>query len=300
MRVLVTGASGWIGSAVTPALLAAGHDVLGLARSDASARAIEALGAEPVRGTLDDADSVGAAATKADGVVHLAYHHDFSQMAEAAAMDRAAIDAIGTALTGTGGPFVVASGTLGLAVGRLGTEADAPDPATHPRVANGQHALDYAASDVRTIATRFAPTVHGGGDLGFIATIAKVARDRGFSAYIDDGANRWPAVNRADAAALVARAVDDAPARSVLHAVAEQGITTREIAEAIGRTLGLPVRSVARAGAAEHFGWIGMFFGLDCPVSNDVTRELLQWEPNHQGLIADIEAGYYPGTDAHS
>ena len=146
---------------------------------------------------------------------------------------------------------------------------------------------------------RFAPTVHGEGDYGFTAVLAQIARAKGFSAYVDDGANRWPAVNRADAGKLVALGVDHAPAGSVLHAIAEDGVPTREIAEALGRALDVPVRSIPRDQANEHFGWIGMFFGLDCPVSNDITRELLHWEPKHQGLIADIDAGYYPGLESH-
>ncbi len=214
-------------------------------------------------------------------------------MQEAAQLDRAAVEALGTALEGTGAPLVVASGTLGLAPGRVGTERDLPDPSLHPRVPNALATLAYAERGVRSSIVRFAPTVHGDGDHGFIATLVGIARDRGVSAYVDEGANRWPAVHRLDAATLVRRTVEDAPAGSVVHAVAEEGVPTREIAEAIGRGLDLPVRSVPAEEAADHFGWIGMFFGADAPASNALTRELLGWEPTRQGLIADLDEGHY-------
>jgi nucleoside-diphosphate-sugar epimerase len=293
MRVFVTGASGWIGSAVVAELLAGDHEVIGLARSEASEATVAGLGAEVLRGDLTDLDSLREGARRADGVVHLGYHHDFSQMAEAAVMDRAAIDVLGDSLTGTDGPFVIASGTLGLAPGRVGTEQDVPDPGLHPRIANAAAALAYAERGVRASAVRFAPTVHGAGDHGFIATLVAVARDRGVSAYVDEGTNRWPAVHRLDAADLVRRVVDDAPAGSTLHAVAEEGIAARTIAEAIGRGLGLPVSSIPAEGAEEHFGWIGRFFGADAPASNTLTRQLLGWEPTRPGLVADLDEGHY-------
>ncbi|HEX3930137.1 MAG TPA: SDR family oxidoreductase [Nocardioides sp.] len=293
MRVFVTGASGWIGSAVVAELLAAEHEVVGLARSEASAATVAGLGAEALRGDLTDLDSLRAGARRADGVVHLGYHHDFSQMAEAAAMDRAAIDVLGEVLAGTGGPLVTASGTLGLSPGRVGTERDVPDPANHPRIANAAATLAYADRGVRASVVRFAPTVHGAGDHGFIATLVAVARDRGISAYVDEGANRWPAVHRLDAADLVRRVVDDAPAGSTFHAVAEVGISARTIAEAIGLGLGVPVSSIPADRADEHFGWIGRFFGADAPASNALTRERLGWDPNRPGLVADLDAGHY-------
>jgi nucleoside-diphosphate-sugar epimerase len=293
MRIFVSGASGWIGSAVVSELLNAGHQVLGLARSDAAAASIAALGADVHRGGLDHPDSLRAGAAASDGVVHLAYNHDFSNMEQAAQTDREAIEAIGATLEGTDRPFLIASGLLGLATGRPGTERDMPDPDSHPRMANAATALSFAARGVRSSVVRFAPTVHGAGDHGFVAVLVGIARDKGVSAYIDDGANRWPAVHRLDAAALVGRGVDDAPAGSVLHAIAEQGVPTRAIAEVIGRHLGLPVVSVPSEQASEHFGWLGRFFAADCPASNDLTRELLGWEPTHPGLIEDLEEGHY-------
>lgn len=293
MRVFVTGASGWIGSATTTELLAAGHEVVGLARSEAAAATVAGLGAEVVRGSLEDLDGLGKAAAGADAVVHLGYDHDFSQMAAAAQIDRRAIDTLGSALEGSGGALVIASGTLGLTRGRAGTERDTPDPATHPRIANAAATLALADRGVRPVVVRFAPTVHGPGDHGFVATIIGIARERGVSAYLGDGASRWPAVHRADAAQLVRLAVESAPAGSVLHAVGEEGVSAKEIAEAIGQGLGLPVTSVPAEQAMEHFGWMGMFFGADCPASHALTSELLGWQPTHQGLLADLAEGSY-------
>ena len=296
MKLLVTGASGWIGSASVTELLAAGHHVFGLARSDAAAAKVAALGAEPLRGTLDDLAGLRAAARRADGVVHLGYNHDFSRMPEAARTDRAAIDVFADVLQGSGGPLLIASGTLGLAPGRVGTEADAPVAHVHPRVANAAHAVGLAARGVRSLVVRFAPTVHGaGGDHGFVAVLARIARAKGVSAFIDAGANRWPAVNRLDAARLVALAVDKAPPGTVLHAVAEEGIATRDIAAALGAFLRVPVEAIAADRAAAHFDWLGMFFGADAPASSARTRDLLGWAPTHPGLLADIAAGHYPG-----
>jgi nucleoside-diphosphate-sugar epimerase len=286
MRIFVTGASGWIGSAVVPELVAAGHTVVGLARSDRSAERVTQLGADVRRGDLDDTDGLAAAARAADGVIHLGYHHDFSQMEEAASLDRAAIEAMGAELSGK--PFLFASGVIG-----VHTEDDRPDSGGHPRVANAAAALALADRGVRPVALRFAPTVHGEGDHGFVATLAQVARDRGVSAYVGDGNNVWPAVHRSDAARLVALALDRAPAGTAVHAVAESGVATRDIAEAIGRGLGLPVESVPAERAAEHFGWIGMFFSGDFPVSSDRTRTVLGWDPIGPTLLEDLDAGFY-------
>lgn len=293
MRVFVTGASGWIGSAAVRELREAGHQVLGLARSDAAAAAVAALGAEVHRGGLDDLDGLRAGAADSDGVVHLAYHHDFSQMAEAARIDLAAIEAIGGVLERTDRPLVIASGVAGLAPGRVATERDEPDPAAHPRTANAAATLALSDRGVRSSVVRFAPTVHGDGDHGFVARLVDIARTRGVSAYVGDGANRWPAVHRRDAGALVRLAVERARAGSVLHGVAEEGVPARAIAEAIGRGLDLPVVSVPAEQAAEHFGWLGGFFALDCPASNELTRTELGWEPTHPGLLDDLARGHY-------
>jgi nucleoside-diphosphate-sugar epimerase len=293
MRIFVTGASGWIGSAVTAELLAAGHQVVGLARSDAAAATVAGLGAEVLRGTLDDLDTLRAGAADSDGVVHLGYNHDFSDMAGAARTDLAAVTALGETLAGTDRPLFIASGVLGLGADRPVTEQDGADPSIHPRVANAVAALAFADRGVRSGAVRFAPTVHGDGDHGFIAVLVAAARERGFSAYIGDGTGRWPAVHRQDAAVLVRLAVEKAPPASVLHAVAEEGVPTRDIAEAIGRGLDLPVKSIPAAEAQAHFGWIGMFFGLDSRASSEGTQRLLGWTPTRPGLIADLDAGHY-------
>ena len=293
MRIFVTGASGWIGSAVVPELLAAGHQVLGLARSDASAAKVTALGADVQRGDLDDLDGLRAAAAATDGVVHLGYNHDFAQIGAAAETDRAVIAAFGEVLAGSDRPLLIASGVLGLGNGQVATEQDRPDRIDHPRVANAAAALALADRGVRSVIVRFAPTVHGEGDHGFLAVLTGIARKQGVSAYVGDGTSCWPAVHRLDAGALVAKAVDHAPAGSVVHATAEEGVPSREIAEAIGRGLGLPVTSVPADRAIDHFGWIGPFFGLDSRASSEETQKLLDWHPTHNGLIADLDAGYY-------
>jgi nucleoside-diphosphate-sugar epimerase len=296
MRILVTGASGWIGSASVTELIAAGHQVLGLARTEEAAAKVAQLGAEVVRGSLDDIAGLRAAAARAEGVVHLGYNHDFSQMAAAAQTDRAAIEAFAQILAGSGGPLLIASGTLGLATGKVGTERDMPNPAAHPRVANAAYTLGLAERGIRAMVVRFAPTVHGaGGDHGFVATLARIARAKGVSAYIGDGLNRWPAVHRLDAGKLVQLAIDKAPPGAVLHAVAEEGIATRDIAGAIGKFLDLPGATVPADRAKEHFDWLGMFFGVDAPASSALTRELLGWDPQQARLLEDIAGGHYPG-----
>jgi len=295
MRVFVTGASGWIGSASVNELLAAGHEVTGLARSDASAASLQAKGAHVRRGDLDDLDSIRAGAEAAEAVIHLANKHDFANPAVSNAAERAAVQTIGDALVGTGRPFLLASGTAGLAQGRPASESDAnpshgPDS---PRGGAENLALDYVERGVHSVSLRFAPTVHGTGDHGFIATVAGIACQKGVSGYPGDGANRWAAVHRLDAARLVALGLEKAPAGTRLHAVAEQGVATREIAEAIGRAFDLPVTSINPDDVADHFGWVGAFFGMDAPATSTTTQEILGWTPTGPGLIADIDAGAY-------
>ncbi|MEV1006565.1 SDR family oxidoreductase [Streptomyces sp. NPDC049881] len=296
MHVFVTGASGWIGSPVVGELLAAGHEVTGLARSDASAAALERAGAAVRRGDLDDLDGIRAGAETAEAVIHLANKHDWSDPAASNAAERAAVQTIADALAGSGRPFLLASGVAGLGRGgRPATEADAspahgPDS---PRGGSENLALEYVDRGVHTVSLRFSPTVHGTGDHGFIASIAAVAREKGVSGYPGDGANRWAAVHRGDAARMVALGLEKAPAGSRLHAVAEEGVTTRAIAEAIGRAFDLPVASIAPDDVEGHFGWIGAFFGQDLSASSAATRELLDWTPTGPTLVEDIGAGAY-------
>ncbi|MFD5035460.1 SDR family oxidoreductase [Streptomyces sp. NPDC058405] len=304
MRIFVTGASGWIGSTVVPELISAGHQVVGLARSDASATALTAAGAEVVRGTIDDLEVLRDAAAASDGVIHLAFKHDIAFTGDfqgAAEADRRAVDTFGDALAGTDRPFVLASGVAGLAPGRVAAERDMPTIDGSPmsiRSATAQAVLTLASRGVRSSVVRLSPTCHGDGDNGFMATLVAIARAKGVSGYIGDGANHWPAVHRRDAARLFRLAVEKAPAGSVLHGVAEEGVAIRDIAEVIGRHLDVPVTSVAPEAAAEHFTWLGAFLGLDMPASNTLTRELLDWQPTHPGLLEDLDKGHYFHTPA--
>lgn len=292
MRVFVTGATGHIGSLVVPELIDAGHRVVGLARSAASAAALAAAGAEAHRGALDALQSLHEGAAAADGVIHTAFIHDFSDFADASATDLRAIETLGAALEGSGKPLVVTSGTALLAPGRLGTEEDAPE--VGPRVASENAAISMAGRGVRSSVVRPAPSVHGPADLhGFVPTLIGIAREKGVSAYVGDGTNRWPAVHELDTARLFRLALEAAPAGSRLHAVGDGGIPVREIAEVIGRHLKLPVSSISPEETDGHFGWIGAFFSMDIPASSALTRELVGWRPEHPGLIGDLDEGHY-------
>ena len=293
MRVFVTGATGFIGSAVVRELIDAGHHVVALARSDRAAAAVRATGAEVHRGALEDLDSLRSGAAAADGVIHTAYIHDFSRMESAARTDLRAIETLGAALEGSGRPLVITTGSALIKPGQVATEDDAASPGAHLRLRAEDAAKDLAARGVRTSIVRPGASVHGEGDHGFVPVLIDIARTRGVSAYIGDGSNRWPAVHRLDAARLYRLALEKAPAASVFHAVAETGVPIRQIAEVIGRQLDVPVVSVAPEKASEHFGWIGAFFALDAPASSTQTQERLGWRPTHRRLIADLEAGHY-------
>jgi nucleoside-diphosphate-sugar epimerase len=298
MRIFVTGASGWIGSAVVSELLGSGHQVIGLARSDASAEAVAGAGAEVRRGDVGDLEVLRAAARESDGVVHLAFRHDVAFAGDfetAVGSDLAAIEVLGDALAGTDRPLAIASGVAGLKPGTLATERDLGDPSPGPggRVLNERAALALAERGVRSMSVRFAPTVHGNGDHGFMAMIVAADRAAASAAYIDEGANRWPAVHRSDAARLVRLGIESAPAGSVLHAVGEEGVAIRDVAEAIGRGLELPVTSITSEEADAQFGFLARFLALDMPVSSALTQELLGWQPTHPGLIADLREGHY-------
>jgi nucleoside-diphosphate-sugar epimerase len=298
MRVFVTGASGHIGSAVVPELIAAGHEVTGLARSESSAAVCSAAGAAVLPGTIYDLDVLRSGAADADGVIHLAFNHEAMRsgdIAGAAGADQAAVEAMLDALAGTGKPFVGTSGTLVLAMaglGRTGTENDVLPGG--PRIDTENLTIAAADRGVRTSVVRLPPTVHSSLDHhGFIPTLIGFARANGAAGYVGDGANRWPAGHTLDAAALYRLALESAPAGSRLHAVGDEGVPFREIAEAIGRNLGLPAKSVAPEDADEQLGFLGGFAQLDNPTSSALTQALLGWRPTHPGLIADMDEGHY-------
>jgi nucleoside-diphosphate-sugar epimerase len=307
MRVFVTGASGWIGSAVVEELIDSGHEVLGLARSDESAAAIVAAGAKAHRGSLDDLESLKSGASATDGVIHLAFNHEvaFSGNFKAAAdSDRRAIEIFADVLARSDRPLVIASGTLGLSVGHLATELDGHELASGtplaghgegPRMRHetAEFTLALASRNIRSSVVRLPPTNHGDGDNGFIARLVGIARETGVAGYLGDGSNRWPAVHRLDSAHLFRLAVESAPAGSTLHAVADEGVPFREIAAVMGRHLNVPVEVIPADKAGEHFIWLAGFVGIDSPASSAITRELLSWEPTRPGLIDDLDEGHY-------
>jgi nucleoside-diphosphate-sugar epimerase len=290
MHIFVTGATGFIGSAIVQELLQAGHTVLGLARSDASAKSLAAVGADVHLGTLEDVDSLQRGAAASDGVIHTAFIHDFSAYAAAAETDRRAIEAIGNVLAGSARPFVTTAGLLGLAPGRVGTEKD--KSAYSPRMSE-ETTMSVADKGVHASVVRLSPTVHGEGDYGFVPTLIDIARQKGVSAYVGDGANRWPAVHRLDAARLFRLVLEKGTTRASYHGAAEEGIPMRDIATVIGQQLNVPVVSKTPEEAAGHFGWIAHFAAMDAPSSSAFTQQQLGWTPSHLTLLADLNQGYY-------
>ncbi|MDP9151158.1 MAG: SDR family oxidoreductase [Myxococcota bacterium] len=294
MRVFVTGATGFIGSAVVQELIGAGHEVLGLARSDAGAKSLAAVGARVHRGSLEDLDSLKRGAAESQGVIHTAFLHDFSDFAASCEKDKRAIEALGAALAGSGRPLVVSSGVLGLAQGRHGTEEDVPSHG-FPRKSE-ETGLSFASQGVRASVIRLAPSVHGAGDHGFVPRLIAVAREKGFAAYVGDGKNRWPAVHRLDAARLYRLALEKGPAGGRFHGVADEGVPIRAIAEIIGRRLNVPAVSKSAEEVTSLLGLIGQVLAMDAPSSSKLTQERLGWRPTEAGLLADLEGGTYFDT----
>jgi nucleoside-diphosphate-sugar epimerase len=292
MRIFLTGATGFIGSAIVPELINAGHQVLGLTRSEAGAQSLIAAGAEVHRGDLEDLESLRRGAELSDGVIHTAFNHDFSKFVANCEADRRVIEAMGSVLAGSGHPFVITSGTgMARTPGRPSTEDDAPNSPI-PRVASEVEAASVAARGVRVSLIRL-PQVHDTVKQGLITYLIAVAREKGVSAYVGDGLNRWPAVHRLDCARLYKLALEKGSAGARYNAVAEEGVPLREIAEVIGRGLKLPVVSMSPEEAGEHFGWLAAFVGFDIPASSALTQERLGWHPTGPGLIADLEQMRY-------
>ena len=295
MKIFVTGATGYIGSALIQELIGAGHQVLGLARSEETAQQLAAVGVEAHRGSLNDLDSLRQGAAASDGVIHTAYNHDFSAYATAGETDRQAVAALGSALIGSDRPFVITSGITVLTPGRIATENDPLDPkaASAPRIPSEQVVQALATQGVRTSVVRLSPSVHGEGDYGFIPTLIGIARQKGVSAYVGEGTNRWPAVHRLDAVQLFRLALEKGTPGAKFHGVADEGIPVRDIAALIGQHLNLPVVSKPAEEAADHFGWIGAFLSVDCPASSKLTQQQLGWHPGHPSLLADLKQGHY-------
>lgn len=291
MRVFVTGATGFIGSAVVKDLISAGHAVLGMTRSDQGAESLTSAGAEVHWGDLEDQDSLRRGTIGVDGVIHLAFDHDFSKFAENCEKDRRAIEALGTGLRGSDRPLLVTSGLAHLAPGRLATEDDRP-PVAFPRKSEAAAAA-LREQGVRAAAVRLPPSTHGAGDHGFVPMLIKLAREKGVSAYIGDGSNRWPATHRFDAAHLFRLALEDGAKSATYHAVAEEGVPFSEIARVIGRGLSVPVVSKTREEAEDHFGWFSMFAGGDMSASSEQTRQRLNWQPTQPGLLTDMDQAAY-------
>ncbi|AIQ61048.1 SDR family oxidoreductase [Paenibacillus borealis] len=295
MRVFVTGATGFVGSAIVRELIDAGHEVLGLARSDEAAATLTAAGAAVHRGSLDDLDSLRRGAAAADGVIHAAFIHNYADLTAAGVTDKLAVEAMGAELAHSGRPLVVTSVIGHLTPGQLGTEASVPNsssPGKH-RAATEEAALALASQGVRVSVVRLPLSVHGDGDTGFVPGLIQIARTKGVSAYVGDGANRWPAVHRLDAAQLYRLALEAAPAGTTLHAISDEGVPIRDMAGVIGRRLGLPVVSVPPEEAAEHFGWLTHFVSMDIPASGTWTQEQLGWRPVHPALLPDLDREQY-------